>query len=202
MRPRSPSHLGEGDAPPVATRAPQVGRARKPPAPISFVRASVREFSRLINLQGVQQHVFDDDRRRVDAGENAQNPIDSNALAPGVLVVAEPVRVRIAGLGEVERDSLDHCGEREDRQGFAQVAPGEPHDLGAADLDRRGDGLDPLGHRPAAVEHHQRVTPVEGHAGAGIRDVALVAAESKTMQTSRFRRQEGSSRSARRSPGE
>ena len=35
----------------------------------------------------------------------------------------------------------------------------------APDLDRRGDGLDPLGHRPAAVEHHQRVTPVEGHAG-------------------------------------
>ena len=34
-----------------------------------------------------------------------------------VLVVAEPVRVRAAGLGEVERDALDHCGEREDRQG-------------------------------------------------------------------------------------
>ena len=74
-----------------------------------------------------------------------------------------------------------HCGEREDRQGFAQVALGEPHDLGAAELDRRGDGLDPLGHRPAAVEHHQRVTPVEGHAGVGmhcwLEDVALVAAE-------------------------
>ena len=52
-------------------------------------------------------------------------------LAPRVLVVTEPVRVRAAGLGEVERDALDHCGEREDRQGFAQVALGEPHDLGA-----------------------------------------------------------------------
>ena len=93
-----------------------------------------------------------------------------------VLVVAEPVRVRAAGLGEVERDALDHCGEREDRQGFAQVALGEPHDLGAADLDRRGDGLDPLGHRPAAVEHHQRVTPVEGHAGAVSVIVAVIGA--------------------------
>ena len=84
MRPRSPSHLGEGDAPPVAARAPSAGRARKPPAPIPFVLASMREFSRLMNLQGVQQHVFDNHRRRVDAGENAQNPIDSNARSrPG-----------------------------------------------------------------------------------------------------------------------
>ena len=53
--------------------------------------------------------------------------------------------------------------------------------LGSRRLDRRGDGLDPLGHRPVAAEHHQRVTPVEGHAGVGmhcwLEDVALVAAE-------------------------
>ena len=84
MRPRSTSHLGEGDAPPVAARAASAGRARKPPAPIPFVRESMREFSRLMNLQGVQQHVFDNHRRQVDAGENAQNPIDSNARSrPG-----------------------------------------------------------------------------------------------------------------------
>ena len=54
------------------------------------------------------------------------------ARAPGV--VAEPVRVRAAGLGEVERDALDHCGEREDRQGFAQVAlvPTPSRTVGAA----------------------------------------------------------------------
>jgi hypothetical protein len=47
-------------------------------------RASMREFLRLMNLQGVHQHVFDNHRRRVDAGENAQNPIDSNARSrPG-----------------------------------------------------------------------------------------------------------------------
>jgi hypothetical protein len=76
---QEPVPPGEGDAPPVAARAPSAGRARKPPAPIPFVRASMREFSRLMNLQGVQQHVSDNHRRRVDAGENAQNPIDSNA---------------------------------------------------------------------------------------------------------------------------
>ena len=55
MRPRSPSHLGKGDAPPVAARAPSAGRAGKPPAPIPFVSTSMCEFSRLMNLQGVQQ---------------------------------------------------------------------------------------------------------------------------------------------------
>ena len=60
---QEPVPPGEGDAPPVAARAPSAGRARKPPAPIPFVRASMREFSRLMNLQGVQQHVFDNHRR-------------------------------------------------------------------------------------------------------------------------------------------
>jgi len=81
---RAGINLGEGAAPLVAARAPSAGLARKPPAPISFVCASMREFSRLMNLQGVQQHVFENHRRRVDTGENAQNPIDSNARSrPG-----------------------------------------------------------------------------------------------------------------------